>query len=151
MLDLDNFKAANDLYGHKMGDRVLCEVSDILRQNFRETDCIARLGGDEFAVFLPELPDKQLVVQRVQSVLKQFPIVLDGETRTEISVSVGIACKNGGEDMSYEQLCDKADIVMYSAKNSGKARAVLAPDTFGKELIVTAEEQEYRNRFRIAQ
>jgi diguanylate cyclase (GGDEF)-like protein len=152
MVDLDNFKSVNDSYGHKKGDEVLCEMADILRKNFRETDCVTRLGGDEFAVFLPKLPEKQLVIQRVQAVLKQFPIVIEGEKRTEVSVSAGIAFKDADEEVTYEELCDKADVAMYSAKRAGKAQAVLVTEHFGEEIIITADEQkEYQSGFRLAQ
>jgi diguanylate cyclase (GGDEF)-like protein len=152
LLDLDNFKAANDVHGHKAGDEVLRKTGNILRRSFRESDCVARLGGDEFAVFLPKLPDEQLVVRRVQSVLKQFPIVIEEGERTEVSVSIGIACKKSGEEVSYEQLCDKADVAMYSAKRSGKAQAFLISESTGRTLVITAdEEHEYRNGLRIAQ
>jgi diguanylate cyclase (GGDEF)-like protein len=152
LLDLDNFKAANDVHGHKAGDEVLRKTSNILRRSFRESDCVARLGGDEFAVYLPKLPDEQLVVHRVQSVLRQFPIVLEEGERTEVSVSIGIACKRAGEDITYEQLCDKSDVAMYSAKRSGKAQAFMISENSGKTLVITADEQhEYRNGLRIAQ
>jgi diguanylate cyclase (GGDEF)-like protein len=154
MLDLDNFKAANDVHGHKAGDEVLRKTSNILRRSFRESDCVARLGGDEFAVYLPKLPDEQLVVHRVQSVLRQFPIVLEEEglERTEVSVSIGITCKKAGEDITYEQLCDKTDVAMYSAKRAGKAQAFLISERTGRTLVITAEgEHEFRNGLRIAQ
>jgi diguanylate cyclase (GGDEF)-like protein len=154
MLDLDNFKAANDVHGHKAGDEVLRKTSNILRRSFRESDCVARLGGDEFAVYLPKLPDEQLVVHRVQSVLRQFPIILEEEglERTEVSVSIGISCKKAGEDVTYEQLCDKTDVAMYSAKRSGKAQAFMISERSGQMLVITADEQhEYRNGLRIAQ
>jgi diguanylate cyclase (GGDEF)-like protein len=154
MLDLDNFKAANDVHGHKAGDEVLKQTGNILRRSFRESDCVARLGGDEFAVYLPKLPDEQLVVHRVQSVLRQFPIVLEEEglERTEVSVSIGITCKKAGEDITYEQLCEKTDVAMYSAKRSGKAKAFLISERSGKTLVITAEAaHEYRNGLRIAQ
>jgi diguanylate cyclase (GGDEF)-like protein len=127
LLDLDNFKMANDVFGHKKGDEVLCTVSDILRKNFRESDCVARLGGDEFAVFLPNISKQDIVQEKVEKVLEDFPILLEGEKEVEVSVSIGIAFKDQKE-MTYKNLCDKADAAMYEAKNLGKARAVIAAD-----------------------
>jgi GGDEF domain-containing protein len=63
-LDLDNFKPVNDRYGHAVGDRVLQEVSKILRRMVRETDVVARLGGDEFAVLLWNISEIQAVAKR---------------------------------------------------------------------------------------
>jgi diguanylate cyclase (GGDEF)-like protein len=125
MLDLDNFKMANDVFGHKKGDEVLCKVADVLKSNFREGDCIARLGGDEFAVFLPEVFKSEVIIERVERVLKQFPIVIEGETNVEVSVSVGVVFKSAGDIPSYTKLCEKADAAMYQAKRAGKAHAVV--------------------------
>jgi diguanylate cyclase (GGDEF)-like protein len=84
--------------------------------------------------------------------LRQFPIVLEDGERTEVSVSIGITCKKAGDNISYEQLCDKADVAMYSAKRSGKAQAFLFSEATGRTLVITADEQhEYRNGLRIAQ
>jgi diguanylate cyclase (GGDEF)-like protein len=138
VLDLDNFKMANDIYGHKKGDEVLCAVGEILQNNFRNSDCVARLGGDEFAVFLPEITQKEAVVERVHEVLKKFPIVITGGKRVDVSVSIGVAYKNPGEDMTYEKLCDKADEAMYRAKRLGKGKAVVSAERNTKELVIVA-------------
>jgi putative two-component system response regulator len=126
MLDLDNFKMANDVFGHKKGDEILCQVAEVLRKNFRESDCIARLGGDEFVVFLPHISKKEVVIDRVEQVLECFPIIIQGETQVEVSVSIGVVFKDVGKLSSYAQLCESADEAMYKAKKSGKARAVIA-------------------------
>jgi diguanylate cyclase (GGDEF)-like protein len=126
MLDLDNFKMANDVFGHKTGDEVLCQVAEILKNHFREDDCIARLGGDEFLVFLPEVTHREVVINRVDQVLKSFPIVIQGETPVEVSVSIGVVFKEEGKMLSYAQMCESADKAMYKAKKSGKAKAVIA-------------------------
>jgi diguanylate cyclase (GGDEF)-like protein len=138
MLDLDNFKMANDVFGHKMGDEVLCKVAEILQTHFRGTDCIARLGGDEFAVFLPDIGQTEVVMKRVEQVLDSFPIVIDEGKRVEVSVSIGVVIKDAGIAPIYTQLSEKADGAMYRAKKAGKAQAVIATagttkETFFKE------------------
>jgi diguanylate cyclase (GGDEF)-like protein len=138
VLDLDNFKMANDVYGHKKGDEVLCTVSELLRKSFRNGDCVARLGGDEFAVFLPEISKKEAVENRIHEVLGKFPIVLEGERRVNVSVSIGIAYKPPGEEPDYTKLCHKADEAMYRAKNMGKGKAVINADRHTKEKIIAA-------------
>jgi diguanylate cyclase (GGDEF)-like protein len=138
VLDLDNFKMANDKYGHKKGDEVLCAVSDILRSSFRDGDCIARLGGDEFIVFLSGINKKDVVVDRVQSLLRRFPIVIEGKERVEVSVSIGIAYKNQGEEIDYTKLCNKADEAMYMAKRLGKGKAVVSAERNMREIIIVA-------------
>jgi diguanylate cyclase (GGDEF)-like protein len=136
MMDLDNFKMANDTFGHRKGDEVLCRVSDILRKNFRETDCVARLGGDEFAVFIPEVSKTEVIMNRVKQVLQCFPIVIDGETRVEVSVSIGAVLKGNEIAPSYAELCSKADQAMYRAKKTGKAKAVVTNDERQEETII---------------
>jgi diguanylate cyclase (GGDEF)-like protein len=138
MLDLDNFKMANDLFGHKKGDEVLCMTADILRSNFRGTDCVARLGGDEFAVFLSDISNKEMVVDRVHAVLSNFPLIIDGDRRVEVSVSIGIAYKDVGESVEYSKLCDKADTAMYMAKRLGKGKAVVCPERNTRAVIIVA-------------
>jgi diguanylate cyclase (GGDEF)-like protein len=135
MLDLDNFKMANDVFGHKKGDEVLCRVAEILRTHFRGSDCIARLGGDEFAVFLPAVAQTEVVMERVEQVLDSFPIVIEGEKRVEVSVSIGVVIKDAGMAPSYAQLCDRADGAMYRAKKAGKAQAVIATAGMAKETF----------------
>jgi diguanylate cyclase (GGDEF)-like protein len=138
VLDLDNFKMANDVYGHKKGDEVLCTVSELLRKSFRNGDCVARLGGDEFAVFLPEISNKDAMEERIHEVLEKFPIVIEGERKVNVSVSIGIAYKNPGEEPDYVKLCNKADEAMYRAKNMGKGKAVINADRHTKEKVIAA-------------
>jgi diguanylate cyclase (GGDEF)-like protein len=135
MLDLDNFKMANDVFGHKKGDEVLCKVAEILRTHFRGSDCIARLGGDEFAVFLPEVAQTEVVMERVEQVLNSFPIVIEGEKTVEVSVSIGVVIKEAGMAASYTQLNERADGAMYRAKKAGKAQAVIATAGMTKETF----------------
>jgi diguanylate cyclase (GGDEF)-like protein len=125
-LNLDNFKMANDVYGHKKGDEVLCRVAEILKANFCDGDCVARLDGDEFAIFLPEVFKSEVVMERIEHVLKQFPIVIEGETDVEVSVSMGVVFKRAGEVPSYAKLCERADAAMFKAKKTGKAQAYVA-------------------------
>jgi diguanylate cyclase (GGDEF)-like protein len=134
MLDLENFKEANDIYGHETGDEVLCIVSDILRNNFRNKDCVARLGEEEFAVFLSEIP-KNAVTERIRTMLGRFPIVIGGEERVDVSVSIGIAYKNPGELADYSKLCNRADEAMYMAKNLGKGKAVVCAERNMQEVV----------------
>ncbi len=121
-LDLDRFKAVNDSLGHHIGDLLLQEVAECLRQTLRESDVIARLGGDEFAVLLTRLEtpnDCSAVADKlIQNIAR--PLVLEGHA-LHISPSIGIALyPRDGADIAA--LCRHADTAMYQSKQSGRSR-----------------------------
>ena len=139
LIDLDNFKTVNDELGHEMGDEVLGRVSDILRNNFRKSDCVARLGGDEFMILMPQISDKADVAEKVRKILKEFPIIMkgkNGEKSVPVSLSVGVIFTKNGEMNEYEELYRRADKFMYKAKKGGKGRAVMEVKS-GKEQVIT--------------
>src|SRR4051794_33329209 len=124
IMDLDHFKEINDTLGHHMGDLLLQEVSRRLRVALRDSDTVARLGGDEFGVLLPRVEtteDGTTVAQNLLAHLRE-PFVLEG-MRLEIDASIGLALfPLHGED--NETLQQRADIAMYSAKQSGRGFAL---------------------------
>jgi diguanylate cyclase (GGDEF)-like protein len=128
IMDLDHFKEINDTLGHHMGDLLLEEVARRLSATLREADTVARLGGDEFGVLLPEVGragDAAVVAQQLLVELRE-PFMLEG-MRLEIDASVGIALHPAhGDDV--ESLQQRADIAMYSAKQSGRGYAIFEPD-----------------------
>src|SRR3954447_21055294 len=128
IMDLDHFKEINDTLGHHMGDLLLQEVSSRLRVALRGSDTVARLGGDEFGVLLPSVSrpeDATKVAQTLLAALRE-PFVLDG-MRLEIDASVGLALHpTHGHD--NETLQQRADIAMYSAKQSGRGYALFEPE-----------------------
>jgi diguanylate cyclase (GGDEF)-like protein len=127
LIDLDHFKEINDTLGHHAGDGLLQEVGRRLLEEIDEGQTVARLGGDEFGVLLPDLErpgDAAVVAQRLISRLRE-PFWLDGMT-LEIDASIGIACHPmHGDDV--EQLIQRADIAMYSAKEGGRGYVMFEP------------------------
>ncbi len=119
-LDLDDFKAINDSRGHSLGDQLLVEVGKRIRSCLRPGDTPARLGGDEFAMLLEQttLEGAEAVVGRILASLSK-PFDLDGR-ETYVHASIGIALASPGQ--STETLLLNADVAMYAAKTSGKAR-----------------------------
>ncbi|MGY1824136.1 putative bifunctional diguanylate cyclase/phosphodiesterase [Geodermatophilus sp. SYSU D00079] len=136
-IDLDGFKAVNDTLGHQAGDALLREVADRLRSAVRAGDTVARLGGDEFAVLVGQSGDGSeeagTTAARVLDLLAR-PIELAGQ-RVSVTGSIGIAVAH--DDATGESLVRDADIAMYSAKVSGRGRAVL----FDPAMRVAAVER----------
>jgi diguanylate cyclase (GGDEF)-like protein len=121
-LDLDNFKAINDSFGHVAGDELLLEVSRRFTGCLRSLDMLARLGGDEFALLLENIrepSDAARVAERLQASL-QAPIRI-GEDEAYSSVSLGIAV-HGDADDHPQHMLRSADLALYRAKEQGRAR-----------------------------
>jgi diguanylate cyclase (GGDEF)-like protein len=119
-LDLDDFKLVNDSLGHSSGDALLKAVADRLLSIMPTGDAVARLGGDEFALLIEEgaLPAEELA-QRVVEVFDK-PFFLDGE-EVFIHPSVGLASASSatGRDISADELSQRADLAMHTAKRAG--------------------------------
>ncbi|MCR5675418.1 MAG: diguanylate cyclase [Lachnospiraceae bacterium] len=123
ILDLDNFKLVNDLFGHEMGDRVLVAFADIIRNNTRETDTISRIGGDEFMAFYEDLTDESAVTSitlRLNAQLQEEADALMGEGHgIPLGISVGVVMvPRHGRD--YDKLFALADSALYRVKQNGK-------------------------------
>ncbi len=119
MIDLDNFKTYNDIYGHQFGDEILGEFSRIVLSCIRRSDILFRYGGDEFVVFLPETKriGARVVAERVrENVYESFK-----SKNIDITVSIGIAVYPfDGE--TFDDIISFADKMMYFSKKSGKNR-----------------------------
>jgi diguanylate cyclase (GGDEF)-like protein len=123
-IDLDDFKLMNDALGHQEGDRVLREVAKRLKRCLRESDIGARLGGDEFTVLLEDVADASgavRVAEHFQAELR-VPFADVNKFRLYTTASIGIAV---GDEEQPEELVHAADLAMYKAKRTGKARSVV--------------------------
>ncbi|MEA2117830.1 sensor domain-containing diguanylate cyclase [Halovibrio sp. HP20-59] len=120
-LDINDFKAINDVHGHAVGDRVLCTVARRLEGCVRETDTVARMGGDEFTVLLTDIKSATGVAEKVEQILMVMnePLGAEfGELRMP-SCSIGVACYPvDGEDA--DTLLSRADSHMYQVKKCGR-------------------------------
>lgn len=124
-IDLDGFKAVNDMHGHNNGDCLLEEVAERIRLCVRSGDTVARLGGDEFTVLLREVKD----VESIETVARKLldvavqPYALDSEKPVSVSFSIGIGVYPEDGD-NFDALLSHADQAMYEAKQGGKNRYV---------------------------
>ena len=121
-LDLDRFKQINDSLGHLAGDRLLASIARRLQGCIRPGDVLARLGGDEFAVLLDDLTDATDATRIAERMQEALHAPLRNET-SEVVVTASIGIAFGGADLEgHEELLRDADLAMYRAKASGKAR-----------------------------
>jgi len=119
-LDLDQFKAVNDTFGHPAGDKLLKIVADRLRGLVRETDTIARMGGDEFVVVQAPIRDPAEATSLAQHIIRLMtePFDLDGH-QAVIGASIGIAV-GPGDGLRPDRLLRNADLALYRAKGDGR-------------------------------
>jgi diguanylate cyclase (GGDEF)-like protein len=127
MLDIDDFKAFNDAYGHPRGDAVLKGVSQVIKANLREMDIAARYGGEEFVVLLPEteLEGVVAVAERIRAQFAEMAMAAFEDAPVGRTVSVGVA-SYPEHARTPSKLVDAADKAMYRAKRSGKNRVISA-------------------------
>lgn len=118
-VDLDNFKAVNDNYGHAEGDRLLKAVADVLTHSVRQTDLVGRMGGDEFIVYLTNVNNKK-TAEKVAAKLcaAVSALSLEKEEWSEITASFGVAF--GTSESTWSSLYHEADVALYDAKEKGK-------------------------------
>ena len=121
ILDLDHFKQVNDTHGHDIGDQVLREVANCLRDLTRYHDVVARLGGEEFAVVAPNMDVDMLskLAERIRKAVAGLAVVT-GNVRLKVTTSVGLAVWDGKE--SAEEFYRRADKLLYQAKRMGRNR-----------------------------
>ena len=126
MIDLDNFKNVNDMYGHLFGDQVLRAVASRFKSALRTADLLARYGGDEFAVILPgaSLAGAIYVAERLRLAIADNPIEV-GDLVFQITVSIGVATYPD-HALGTRELISYADRLMYKAKTEGRNRYLVA-------------------------
>jgi diguanylate cyclase (GGDEF)-like protein/PAS domain S-box-containing protein len=119
-IDLDRFKNVNDEFGRIIGDALLKQVAERLRNCLRDTDTVARLGGDEFIIMIPDAATVEVVGEVAQRVLSEFSRPFsDRDQEMYVSASIGISLfPRDGSDP--DELVKHADRAMYSAKDSGR-------------------------------
>ncbi|HEV7441362.1 MAG TPA: EAL domain-containing protein, partial [Steroidobacteraceae bacterium] len=119
-LDLDQFKAVNDTFGHAAGDKLLRTVADRLRGLARETDTVARTGGDEFVIVQGPIADPAQATVLAQGIIRLMgePFDIDGH-QAVIGTSIGIAV-GPGDGLTAEKLLRNADLALYHAKGDGR-------------------------------
>jgi diguanylate cyclase (GGDEF)-like protein len=131
MADLDGFKTVNDRFGHPVGDSVLREFAETLRETAREVDTTGRWGGEEFILILPatDAEGGARLAERVRSAFEQRLVLAPDGTRIPVTASFGVAAYP--RHASEESLIRAADEALYEAKRAGKNRVVTAEEPVG--------------------
>lgn len=120
ILDIDNFKAVNDTFGHNVGDDVLKEISEIIRTAIRKIDIAGRWGGEEFIIILPEsdISGGLILAEKIRIKVDSYYFSNVGH----LTASFGVA--EFENEISEMEIVSRADNAMYEAKNSGKNRVI---------------------------
>lgn len=143
LLDLDQFKSVNDSCGHLAGDRLLCQVARLLRQDRHTHDLVARLGGDEFGLILPRCApyDAVDIAERLRRSLELFNFAWDDRCFA-VTASIGVALI-ADANTTLEEAMRQADAACYRAKEKGRNRVQVdngRPDV----ILVTARREAAR-------
>ena len=144
-IDLDRFKSINDSLGHAVGDELLIQITHRLQSCVREGDTVSRLGGDEFIILLDGLCCTHDAVIIAERILEKFDLAFNLGAHTVFSgASIGIATTDN-KHAEGSALIRDADIAMYQAKNSGKARYVIFNRMMYTQRVESLElEQDLR-------
>ncbi|HEY4516373.1 MAG TPA: GGDEF domain-containing protein [Candidatus Paceibacterota bacterium] len=120
-VDIDNFKAVNDTFGHDKADDVLRAVADVLKKGVREDDIVARWGGEELVVALPGATER-MAAEIAEELRKKIEQLRFGEAKLRVTASVGVAASDGENPRALPELMKSADDAMYFSKESGRNR-----------------------------
>ncbi|MCX5839079.1 MAG: diguanylate cyclase [Deltaproteobacteria bacterium] len=128
LLDLDNFKAFNDAYGHVEGDQVLIRLGQVVKRCLRQTDSAYRYGGEEFTILLPMATseDGAVTAERIRTEFKKENFSPAPGRDVHVTVSIGLAQYKPEEDM--KAFVNRVDHLMYQAKKNGKDR--VCPESY---------------------
>ncbi len=119
MIDIDDFKKINDIYGHDVGDQIIIALSEILRATTSYRDVVARFGGEEFCIVLKNINRYSAVdiCERIRQEVESFSYALDKDKYINFTISIGASLH---EDETLEETIENADMMLYKAKKNGR-------------------------------
>jgi len=127
VVDIDKFKSVNDSYGHVAGDQVIKATGQCLLEAIRDYDVLARVGGEEFVVLLPETPleGAMMLAERLRTAVASLQVEI-GKHRVTWTVSCGVT-EVMESDQRFEDVLDRADACLYTAKGNGRNQVSCTP------------------------
>lgn len=136
MLDIDHFKEINDTYGHDIGDEVLKQLTNAVKNNVRDQDIFARHGGEEFTLLLRNTDQKTglIIAEKIRALIENLEIAIQ-EHIIHITVSIGVV-QFSKYFSDFDMLVNLADQALYEAKNSGRNQSVYKDATFDNETTI---------------
>lgn len=148
-IDMDNFKYVNDTMGHMAGDKLLIEVSGMLKRRSRDTDLIARIGGDEFAVILYDVNQEEALraADSFRDKLQDYHFSFEGKL-ADVGCSVGIAMVEQG--VSKDELLARADLSCNAAKRGGRNKVHMYSDIDKQNLDSISDDMGWVRRIKDA-
>lgn len=129
LADIDHFKQVNDVHGHAVGDKALCQVARLMESAVRGgSDVVSRFGGEEFVLLLPETTPSEAseLIERLRKAIEATPVIADGAP-LHITCSFGVSAWRP-TDASIREAVARADAALYLAKSDGRNRSRIAPD-----------------------
>jgi diguanylate cyclase (GGDEF)-like protein len=127
MIDIDNFKQINDTYGHLVGDRVLKQLSSLLKREQRSVDIVARYGGEEFLAILDGATADQAaaIAEEIRTSFAVVQVIGPDGSPVTATVSAGCAAMGTDEDR-YADIVARSDVGLVMAKRAGRNRVIAA-------------------------
>lgn len=125
MIDIDNFKKINDSYGHLIGDKILRQISNILRQSITDESVVCRWGGEEFAIIMPDVNDKtaSILAERIRMETESFKFFIDSDP---LKVTISVGTFSTIKPMDMDSFVDSADKALYMAKEKKNSVVTLS-------------------------
>ena len=119
-VDIDNFKAIYDVYGHTVGDHTISIVASVMASQFEKTDIAGRIGGDEFVLFVRDIESRKYVYEKAQNIVDIISAKENMSIPEDVTISIGVVFTDGTEK-DYTELFAKADEALYESKHAGKS------------------------------
>lgn len=126
MIDIDHFKQVNDSYGHTFGDSVLKKIAQTLYGLKRSSDFLARYGGEEFMMIIPvdEVYKCKEIAESYRKSIEQMSCEIHNQS-IQLTISIGVYYKNTGTQTTMQEAIEKADVLLYKAKEQGRNQVVM--------------------------